>query len=194
MNPESKQQLIDWLFNMIGTEHFNMSGVVGSTLFECGTTLCLLGAAEALAFQQDISYENLAEMDYRKHLDQIEACLPEDYDPSTYHRALEWLGLDHSTDWDRYSLFFVDEWPQPYQKIYFGNSNICNYIDENVCRCKNFIHPLAGILLLTDMPDDEDGCLDGIKCNDDESFYKRHEHLIQQCISKFKTSLSHGSI
>ena len=94
MNPKSKQQLIDWLFSMIGTEHFNMSNVVGSTLYECGTTLCLLGAAEALAFHQDISSKILAEMDYRKYLDRLQTYLPEEYDPSAYHRALEWLGFN----------------------------------------------------------------------------------------------------
>lgn len=191
MNPKAKQQLIDWLFNMIGTDHFKMSSVVGSTLYECGTTLCLLGAAEAFAFNQDISSERLAEMDYRKYLDRLETFLPEDYDPSSYQRALEWLGFDTSTNWEDYSLFFDREWPQPYQNIYFGHSNICDYVvnGRDACPCKTFHRPLAGILLLTDMPEQEDGYLDGMECDDDESFYKRHEELIQRCISKFRTSL-----
>lgn len=196
MNPKSKQQLIDWLFSMIGTEHFNMGSVVGSTLYECGTTLCLLGAAEALAFRQNISSEILSEMDYRTYLDQLQTFLPEDYNPSAYHGALEWLGFNASTDWEDYSLFFDSEWPHPYQGIYHGCSNIWNYITnypESARRCKTFYRPLAGILLLTDMPDDEDSYSGDwgklIECDDDESFYKRHELLIQRCISKFRTFL-----
>ena len=194
MNPRSKQQLIDWLFNMIGTEHFNMSNVVGSTLYECGTTLCLLGAAEAFVFRQDIDILTLAETDYCTYLDQLQAA-PEYYALTAYHRALEWLGFTTAAGWREYSLFFFEKWPQPYQGIYLGDSNICDYVvnSEDVCCCRTFYRPLAGILLLTDMSDDEDSYLGywgkHMEFNDDESFYERHESLIQRCISKFRTTL-----
>lgn len=199
MNPRAKQKLIDWLFNMIGTKHFSMSDLVGSTayyyestpMYECGTTLCLLGAAEAFAFHQDISSDRLAKIDCYSYLDELQTFYSEDYDAPECKRGLEWLGLDTDSDWPTYPLFFHSEWPQPYQKIYLGKSNICKYVvnSKDIFGCNTFYRPLAGILLLTDMPDDEDGYLDGMECDDDESFYKRHEELIQRCISKFRTSL-----
>ena len=88
-------------------------------------------------------------------------------------------------------MFFDREWPQPYQGVYFGHSNICDYVvnSKDACGCKSFYRPLAGILLLTDMPEHDDGYLEGMECDDNESFYKRHEELIQRCISKFRTTL-----
>lgn len=196
MNPKAKQELIDWLFSMIGTEHFNMSYVVGSKPYECGTAFCLLGAAEALASQQDISSESLVELDYYEYVNQIKTFYRQDYYSNlTYERALKWLGFNTSTDWSAYSLFHARRWPQPYQRIYLGDSNIYNYVvnDRDACLCRTFYRPLAGILLLTDMPESNNSYLGDwgklIGCDDDESFYTRHEELIQRCISKFRTTL-----
>lgn len=195
MNVESKQKLIDWLFSLIGApRHFDMDVIANTN--SCKTTFCLLGAAGVFAQHGTIPEAVLDEA----HPDYSEL-FPDyliDDDYLNYH-ALQWLGFDVDDEWTDYSvnsLFFKSHWPELHQRIYDCDSWLHEYINTNWPDLYSAIYSptsyndqfeelVAGILLLTDLPDTFNGDFDHEWFDQNEfSYYDRHRDLIHRCSLK----------
>ena len=199
MNIESKQKLIDWLFSLIGAHrHFDMDVIANTN--SCNTTLCLLGAAGVFARHGTIPKAVL----YEAHPDYSEL-FPDYLSDEDYlnYDALQWLGFNVDNGWIDYSdnsLFFKPYWPELHQRIYDGNSRLFQHIDTNWPELypavykpaghedghnKQFEELVAGILLLTDLPETFNGDFDHEWFDQNEFYcYDRHRDLIHSCCLK----------
>ena len=195
MNIESKQKLIDWLFSLIGApRHFDMDLVINTN--RCNTTLCLLGAAGVFAHDDTIP-EAILNDDHPDYLKSFPYYLNVPY--LNYH-ALEWLGFDTDLDYSQNNLFFKSCWPELHQRIYDGNSRLFQHIDTNWPELypavykpaghedghnKQFEELVAGILLLTDLPETFNGDFDHEWFDQNEFYYyDHHRDLIYRCCLK----------